>query len=806
MKKRILAIGLILCLLTGLFAGCGKEETEGTQQTGNQKEEKNEATEIQYAYKAEYMPLTMPEDAQVQYVNQSCLGSDSIWLSVICQTGMEVYKDPISGEAILDEYGEPMEMSVTETRIFRLDLQTMAMTETDYRMPELEEGMEGGAHISSMEVDSDDTLWITEQVNSYYFDLPEDFNPETDDPYLYYTNGPRSISRIQIDKTGAELQRIVLEVPEEVYVHNMTRLEDGTLCSSDGMNLYFFGADGKLTNTLPVESGVNMVVRDGSGVAFTTWNETGLVLIPVDLEALTLGEPLALPRNAYSLSAGMEGYDFTYENGGTIYGFQRGSTEAEKLFSWMDCDVDSSYIGGSYSFAPDGTVYALEEVWQDGSSEPLRSLIVVKKVDASTLPQKQILTLACMYLDWDLRTKIIEFNKAHDDVRIVINDYSQYATDEDYYAGLQKLNTEILSGIVPDLFFLGDGITQEVYGAKGILQDLWPLIDSDPELGRDDLMVHLFESISMDGKLYQIVENFSIETLIGRQDVIGTADSWDLEGLMAAFEGMPEGATIFGETTVKNDMRYSCIERTSNTFVDWATQQCSFESQEFIDLLNFVNSFPAEFDYENYDWSVYSSEGQLMREKKQMLQRVYLSSFDQVQNMWLMCDGAPNYIGYPSTIGNGSAFQIYGGLAMSASCKNQAAAWEFMRQYLTEEHQTSEYMWNFPTNRHSFETYVQQVMTPNYTTDPETGEQVEQPRGYYWFGDGEDIPYYAMSQAEYDQFMALYEKTNGVASYTEAINNIIREETEPFFAGEKTAEETAKLIQNRAGLYVFEQG
>jgi len=503
---------------------------------------------------------------------------------------------------------------------------------------------------------------------------------------------------------------------------------------------------------------------------------------------------------------GRDGYDFIYDNGDAIWGFQRGSTEAEKLFSWMDCDVDSANIGSSYGFAGDGTIYALEQIWDSASDEQVQSLIVAKKVDASTLPQKQTLTLACMYLDWDLRTKIIEFNKAHDDVRIVINDYSQYATDEDYYAGLQKLNTEILSGIVPDLFYLGDGISQEVYGAKGILQDLWPLIDSDPELSRDDLMVHLFESISMDGKLYQIVDRFSIETVLGRQDVIGTADGWNLQALMAAYEAMPEGATIFGETTVKADMRYNCIEATSNNYVNWATQQCSFDTPEFIELLNFVNSFPAEFDYENYDWSFYMDEGQLLREKKQMLQRVYLSSFDQMQNYWVMCDGLPNYIGYPTSSGRGSSFQIYGGLAMSSSCKDQAAAWEFMRQYLTEEHQTSEYMWNFPTNRHSFEAYVKQVMTPTYITDPETGEQVEEPKGYYWYGEGDQLPYYAMTQQQYDQFMALYEKTNSAAGYIEAINNIIREETEPFFAGEKTAEETAKLIQNRAGLYVFEQG
>ena len=45
-----------------------------------------------------------------------------------------------------------------------------------------------------------------------------------------------------------------------------------------------------------------------------------------------------------------------------------------------------------------------------------------------------------------------------------------------------------------------------------------------------------------------------------------------------------------------------------------------------------------------------------------------------------------------------------------------------------------------------------------------------------------------------------------MASYHEEINEIISTETEAFFAGQKTAQETADLIQNRASLYVFEQG
>ena len=63
-----------------------------------------------------------------------------------------------------------------------------------------------------------------------------------------------------------------------------------------------------------------------------------------------------------------------------------------------------------------------------------------------------------------------------------------------------------------------------------------------------------------------------------------------------------------------------------------------------------------------------------------------------------------------------------------------------------------------------------------------------------------------MTEEEYDLFMELYEKTNAMSGTNEDIAAIITEECEPFFAGEKTAKDTAALIQDRVSLYVFEQG
>ena len=90
---------------------------------------------------------------------------------------------------------------------------------------------------------------------------------------------------------------------------------------------------------------------------------------------------------------------------------------------------------------------------QDWSTDPTTyQLIVLHRVDASEIKEKKVLTLACMYLDWNLRSMIVEYNKTNDEYRINVVDYSEYATDDDYNAGVTKLTTEIISGSVPDIF------------------------------------------------------------------------------------------------------------------------------------------------------------------------------------------------------------------------------------------------------------------------------------------------------------------------------------------------------------------
>ena len=196
------------------------------------------------------------------------------------------------------------------------------------------------------------------------------------------------------------------------------------------------------------------------------------------------------------------------------------------------------------------------------------------------------------------------------------------------------------------------------YGARGVLEDLWPFIDNDPDLGRDALMVRPLEANCQDGKLYEIFNSFSIRTTAGSGRIVGDRTGWTLADLQEALAKMPEGCSIFGQSDTRDDMLSTVVALNMDRFVDWDTGKCSFDSQDFKDLLSFCGSFPAEFSWENVDWETWEEEDIRAMNGKQLLLEMYLSGFDwDIQRLAAIFNDDFSFIGYPREDGGwGSSF------------------------------------------------------------------------------------------------------------------------------------------------------
>ena len=69
----------------------------------------------------------------------------------------------------------------------------------------------------------------------------------------------------------------------------------------------------------------------------------------------------------------------------------------------------------------------------------------------------------------------------------------------------------------------------------------------------------------------------------------------------------------------------------------------------------------------------------------------------------------------------------------------------------------------------------------------------------------EPKPYYSLTQEQADKVMEVINTATKLYSQNTAVLDIITEQTDAFFAGQKTAEEVGKLVQGKMNIYVNEQ-
>ena len=194
---------------------------------------------------------------------------------------------------------------------------------------------------------------------------------------------------------------------------------------------------------------------------------------------------------------------------------------------------------------------------------------------------------------------------------------------------------------------------------------------------------------------------------------------------------------------------------------------------------------------------------ELIQSGKQLCSVLYIGDFEQIQMYKAMYGGEITFKGYPTESRKGNVLDVGSGIAMSSKCVDKEGAWQFMRLQLTEDYQSKNMYWNYPTNKAVFNQRLEEAMRQEYYVD-ENGERKPVSRGS-WGWDGLTVEIYALTQEEADMIMELINSTERTADYDDNIMQIIIDEAAGFFAGQKSARDTAAVIQSRVNIYVNEQ-
>ena len=450
-------------------------------------------------------------------------------------------------------------------------------------------------------------------------------------------------------------------------------------------------------------------------------------------------------------------------------------------------------------------------------------------MEAPPEPEEGVLIYAGLNpIDKVLEMQIEKFNEEHTDVQIQFRDYS----DED---GPQRLLVELAAGRVPDIMELqrigredsGDVKNVEVLWyttpleadlsgvywmpyrqmvQKGYLEDLWPYIENDPDLGQEGVLEAPLKAAEVDGGLYMLFREFSINTLMGSKDMFGDKCGWTLEELKEVFAAMPPDSTVLQFYATQYKVFQTLLSPMLEQYVDWEAGECHFDNDDFRGMVEFLKFFPAEF---NANLKPKELKKKLVWNQIDGLQMLEAAKIGLVWDIPYRNSHFKNgaaFIGYPTADGSpGSYFYPHGNkLGMSSVCRNKEAAWEFMRQTILPQYSAGalfraieleeiririnrkEYQKAFDLELSEAETYIIEYLDISaYSGGPEWR--------VYW-----------PDQEDGEQYEKMIESTTRFYWPNKALSEVVWDTIGPYLAGDRSMEDTIDLVQNRVGLYVNE--
>ena len=638
-------------------------------------------------------------------------------------------------------------------------------------------GAEGFVQIKNLQTGADGSVWL----NIYC--LTSKYSGD----YLWH-----------VDQDGAELDRFKLNQQADATLvddNKWTYVVSGTSVSvlNQGQQLQFTLEAGGNTPPKPVrlsngQAGF-MVIRDDVSAEVRT----------VDTAAQDWGEIYALPKECVAVYPGSGEYLFFSTANQVLGGWNVEKNSLVELVSWLETGINTSALLG-FSIDIDGRI--LTAINENDSA------LLVMLTPGADIPEKTVLTLASINNNNYLRKIVSQFNRTSTTCRIIYKPYytqiGDWGSPDEYQQGMTRLLTELSAGKLPDLLYV-EHLPVLRFGEMGMLEDLWPYIENDPELGREAVMEHVLECAEQDDELYMVFNSFTINTVVGSKAVVGDRISWTLDDLRTALATMPEGCAIFSPDCTKLETLESVIYADLESYVDWENGACSFDSEEFKNILSFCN----EMETEKGGWAQWYT---LVPEGREMLLNHGLGNFISIQEDEAIFGGEVSYVGYPRSDGEcGSSFRIINPIAMTTACKDKEGAWSFLRQLLLPQELPKDTFGDvdvsyvkFPVNRESFEAILEESMRVNSSNDntdrPSKGMSILDNEAVIF-----DLTYTPTTQAQYDQIMELYNAISTVYTEDSALWEIISEQVQPYFAGDKSVDEAARLIQSRAELYVNER-
>lgn len=392
----------------------------------------------------------------------------------------------------------------------------------------------------------------------------------------------------------------------------------------------------------------------------------------------------------------------------------------------------------------------------------------------------------------ELPAAVEEFNRSNESYIVQIKDYSDGKSlmemdGTEFNNAATQMDMDIIKGNSLDIIVRNSyEITR--YIQLDILENLYSCMDNYGGIKREDLIPNIIAGAEVDGELPVIMTNFYIDTSEAKTKHIPEENiNWSVDDVFSTLDTIPDDMSFFyGETSVSSIASY-ILQSAEIDFVDYGSNSCSFDSDEFIELLRKIDTL--DFD----DYTQYDTDGMAFIRDKYLINQIGLCNVsDAVYSIYSLNGEEISFLGYPTADGgkNHLSAEEMLGILKTSDCKE--GAWEFINFLLTES--------QLPLNLEDRNIGI--PITEAHFRSLLDAEGVDSIREPHELLDGQEIALTEEQIAEYEEFIrsvdgSFFKNTN--------ISSIVWQELESMLGGESTPEKCAEIIQDRAETYLSEQ-
>lgn len=467
---------------------------------------------------------------------------------------------------------------------------------------------------------------------------------------------------------------------------------------------------------------------------------------------------------------------FLYCKGNDLFQYNYKRKESEKILNFLSYGISAGDI--RYLYMNSGLIEVIDNYDTLATSE----YVTIQEGESPEIT----VTLGVMSTTKRLESIIADYNRVTKDVRIELKPYDLY---DDYRKGLEQLKLDLISGKAPDIINISP-ISIDAFITKDVFADLYDFMDIDSSFAREMLLESVRKAYEYDGHLYSMGASFQLYTIWGADSIVNGQQGVSMEKMIQILEN--KGKTInaiFGFSADEPVLTTLC-SFAMDEFIDWDAGYCHFSGQYMKGILDFAREYTGGVS------GAYSEE---IRNGEILLTVGCIRNVADYQLQKEIYGEEVSFIGYPTMQGTGTAMGSVGEeLAILAKSDKQEQAWDFVKYFI--QHGYNDLC--FPTYKKNFDAFIAAAMED--TTREYAGRKYMEPKGIYAHGD-DYIEVFAAKQQDVDRILALINGVTTRYKYNTDIQNIINEEAESYFLGQKDYESVAKIIQSRINIYLSEQ-